>query len=708
MDWAKRPRGRKKQESQDVPEVAADYSRFSSNNQRDESIDQQQQKCREHASRLGHTILPAYEFEDRAVSGTKLEREGLNEMLKAVEQGKFNVLYLYSLSRLARESVITLPILKKLVYVYGVRCICVTEGIDTDTTGWEVIAAIFALIHEQFIKDLSAAVIRGQEGALLSGYSVGDWCFGYGSEPVPGSEQKRAGRNSKPRKIYVINQEHADWVSQIFTWYVDEGMSIGQIVKKLNQLKAPKDHRSSSKEWHHDLVVNLLSNPKYIGDWPWGEMQNVRDPETGIVCQKPRSEEECEQWNREFPHLRIIDDNTFRRAQENLDANAQKWEKHRRANGKFTGSSNNTNGRLKVKLLHGLLKCAQCGSPFHSDGKRARCRGGKRGICESRTSVPVKLLESMILERIGTVILEDDQWFQCVFNDLLKLHREYENRVPATIREKERELHKVIQKIERLVDLVEQGDAPEDLQRRLKSREQERTEIQYELKQLRLERSNELGNPSEEWLRDRLKQLFDVLKESSPAANRALSALVGGEITLEEDEIPLRKRDYFRDKFRLNVRGVSNFLAGISATVEGTGQGEEVVIDFLQPDKADQQREIAKRMYDAQEPEFKIAEALGVSRSRVTKLLEEVFELRGEKKPDGRSRRSKLAVKHKEPPPFQAISGDVMKLFRDKKKYGEIAAALNIDRNTVTSSVKYWHEQRGLPIPDGRTRRKLL
>lgn len=492
----KRRRGKKKQESQDVPEIAADYSRFSSNNQRDESIDQQQQKCREHASRLGHTILPAYEFEDRAVSGTKLEREGLNEMLEAAKQGRFNVLYLYSLSRLARESVITLPILKKLVYVYGVRCICVTEGIDTDTTGWEVIAAIFALIHEQFIKDLSAAVIRGAGGALLNGYSVGDWCFGYGSEPVPGSEQNRAGRNSKPRKIYVINQEHAEWVSQIFTWYVDEDISINQITRRLNQLKAPKDHRSSSQEWHHDLVVTILSNSKYIGIWPWGEMQNVRDPETGIVCQKPRLEEEHEKWKWELPHMRIIDDSTFRRAQEKLDTNAEKWEKHRRANGKFTGSSPETNGRRKVKLLHGLLKCAQCGSPFHSDGKRARCRGGKRGTCDAVASVPVKLLESMILEKIGAIILEDDQWFQCVFNNLLNLHREYENRVPAAIKEKEREFYQVTQKIERLVDQVEQGDPPEDPQRRLKSRKEEQKDVQYELKQLRLERNHDLGTPN--------------------------------------------------------------------------------------------------------------------------------------------------------------------------------------------------------------------
>jgi len=324
----------------------------------------------------------------------------------------------------------------------------VTEGIDDKTTSWEVIAAIFALIHEQFIKDLSAAVIRGQEHALLNGFSVGDWCFGYGSEPVPGSEVMRAGRNSKPRMVYVINQEYADWVNKIFTWFVDEGMSISQIVRELNRLKAPKDHRASSKEWHHDLVVILLANSKYIGDWPWGEMQNVRDPETGSICQKPRSEEECEKWKRELPQLCIIDDNTFRRAQEKLDANAEKWEKHRRANGKFTGASTETNGRRKNKLLHNLLKCAHCGSPFHSDGKRARCRGRKRGTCGVVTSVPIQLLESMILEKIGTIILDDDQWFDCAFNELSKQNQEYENRVPAAIREKERELYQVTQKLE--------------------------------------------------------------------------------------------------------------------------------------------------------------------------------------------------------------------------------------------------------------------
>jgi len=148
--------------------------------------------------------------------------------------------------------------------------------------------------------------------------------------------------------------------------------------------------------------------------------------------------------------------------------------------------------------------------------------------------------------------------------------------------------------------------------------------------------------------------------------------------------------------------------SGTSSTIESADQGQEIVIDFIQPDEKDQQREIAKKMYDAKEPEFKIAETLGVSRSRVTHILDEVFELLGEEKPDGRTRRSTLDVKHKEPPLYQSIADDVMKLYDQRLLLGQIADALEIDRNTVTSSVKFWHEQRGLPVPDGRTRKIYL
>ncbi|MCA9014768.1 MAG: recombinase family protein, partial [Planctomycetaceae bacterium] len=500
----RRKRGLIKQHNSETQDVEASYSRYSSPLQREDSIERQQEACRQKAISNGHSISHDLEFSDSAVSGTKLEREGLNQLLESASKGEFNVLYFYSLSRLARESVITMPILKKLVYTYKVRCICVVEGIDTAVTGWEVIASIFSALHEQFIKDLSASVLSGQELALMQGYSVGDWCFGYGSEPVPRSEQSRAGRNSKPRMVYVINEEHAKWVNQIFTWFVDKGFSIGQIVRQLNQQNAPKDHRASTEDWHHTLVVGILSNEKYIGIWPWGEMQNVRDPETGKVHQELRSDEECEKWTREFPYLRIVDDYTFQKAQEKLDANSKKWGQHRRPNGRLNGSSLESNGRRQIRLLHGLLKCASCGSPFHSDGKRTRCRAGKRGTCEVVASAQLNVLETMVLETIGATLEDDQEWFDYALSELSRCHQEYENRVPAAIREKERAIHVLSQKIERLLDSVESGNAPDDFRQRLIRRQEEKTTLEDELRALQREVVTACAAPNAAWLREQL------------------------------------------------------------------------------------------------------------------------------------------------------------------------------------------------------------
>jgi hypothetical protein len=103
-------RRREHMDGQDVP--CASYSRYSTDNQREESITDQQRQCRERAaSTNGHQISPELEYADEAISGTKLHRQGLDALLRDAEAGKFRVLYFYNLSRLARESVISMPIL---------------------------------------------------------------------------------------------------------------------------------------------------------------------------------------------------------------------------------------------------------------------------------------------------------------------------------------------------------------------------------------------------------------------------------------------------------------------------------------------------------------------------------------------------------------------------------------------------------------------
>ena len=57
---------------------------------------------------------------------------------------------------------------------------------------------------------------------MLDQYCVGDYCFGFSSEPVPGTEGKGKGRNKQPKTRYIIEWNEVGWVVKIFYWFVIE------------------------------------------------------------------------------------------------------------------------------------------------------------------------------------------------------------------------------------------------------------------------------------------------------------------------------------------------------------------------------------------------------------------------------------------------------------------------------------------------------
>jgi site-specific DNA recombinase len=82
---ARRKNRRRRNDTEDRPhdctDVAASYSRYSSSQQCEDSITDQQRLCRELAGSNGHRLLPEFEYADEAISGTKLRRAGLDAML---------------------------------------------------------------------------------------------------------------------------------------------------------------------------------------------------------------------------------------------------------------------------------------------------------------------------------------------------------------------------------------------------------------------------------------------------------------------------------------------------------------------------------------------------------------------------------------------------------------------------------------------------
>jgi DNA invertase Pin-like site-specific DNA recombinase/transposase len=695
----------------------ASYSRFSSSGQREESIYDQQRKCRERAEINGHAISPDLEFSDQAISGTKRHRAGLDAMLAAAATGRIKVLYFHSLSRLSRESVITLPLLKQLVYNYGVRVVSVTEGIDSRDTGWDLIAHVMTIVHEQYLRDLAANVFRGQEGAVLAGFSVGDYCFGYKSEPIPGSEKGRRGRSAKPRKIYVIDPEAAAWVARIFYWFVRERRTLRWITQELNRMQAPKDHRASTKGWRHQYLPRLLKNRKYIGDWPWGEKANIRNPLTGDIRQRDRSPEECQKWSRHFAHLRLIDDETFEEAQQLLKANEEAYAASRKEKGKFDGSNGAASQRHPRHLLTNLIKCAHCGRTFHVGGARGKylfCPGYPMGTCTCQTQLRRDRAERMILDAIGDRILRNPGWLQLVVEETLKEWNARQADIPSELAAAQKALVEIDHKITNLVDRIEDGQGGPELNERLAQRRAQKRELAEKVERLRRANQERPPVPTEAWVNEQLAKLGEVLAQGTPAAAHALRDLAGGQILVTEIRQPGRQRYYLQGGFTIQVAALASMLLNAESNagdcqsdVDGAS-GEEIVIDFREPPQYEEESERAKALMDKGWLMIRIAEEMGKKKSYVRKLVKHWFESRGLPVPDGRSRRSVLEQKHCVPPPFERLADRVLKLLVDGWLIGEIAAKVGVCRDTITKVINYLRTVRGLDIPDGRARRRSL
>ncbi len=109
---------------------AAIYARYSSENQRPESIEDQVAACRRLAAQRGFTILDEHIYTDQAQSGARRDRHGLATLLTAAQSDQFQVLLVDDLSRLARDNFLMLSVLAELHFA-GVHVVSVADGLDS-------------------------------------------------------------------------------------------------------------------------------------------------------------------------------------------------------------------------------------------------------------------------------------------------------------------------------------------------------------------------------------------------------------------------------------------------------------------------------------------------------------------------------------------------------------------------------------------------
>ena len=704
-----RRRNRKATDAVLNQDVAASYARYSSDQQDAKSIVDQQRPCCDRAERDGKNIPDELQFVDEAVSGTKLQRDGFDRMLKAAEEGRFKTLYFFDLSRLARESVITITTLKKLVYVYKVRVVSVSEGIDSANEGWFALATLLGLQHEQYLKTLSANVLRGLIGNLFQDLSLGDLSFGYSSVPVPGAPLRGRGSRARPPKKYVIAEDEANWVRKVFLWYAKERQPIQWIVRELNRNNVPKDHRSGTQKWGRAGVRALLRRIKYLGIWPWGLTKNCRNPLTGQITKEMRSEEETQDWIRRFPELQIIDEETFAEAQRRLDKNEDDCEQFRDNEGKLSGSRG---GALAPRhLLQGRVRCAKCGSAFYVGGARGKyliCPAFRNGICECRTMLPRELAQRMILEEVGGRMLADLAWRQSVHDYARRAWDAYGSTAPSELESAEKQLGEIERRIDRLVDQIEDGLDDANVKQRLADRRREKEATLRDINKLRNATQSRPPEPTPEWIDEQLGNLHKVLTSGTPAAAIALGNLVG-DVVVSEVSRPGRKRPFLRGEFGLRARSVVNDINGsaglesLNNLAEHGADEEKIALDFVEADPKYEQSDLVKQLRDNCSANWEIAEQLGVSYSRVTYLWRFWYERRGLAVPELGDRPKR---KRRETPLYKQISEVAKQRWEQGASESEIGRDFKTTQATVREAITWWHESRNLPKPRFKDRRQ--
>ena len=184
---------------------AALYARYSSDLQRDASIEDQLRLCRERAGREGWHVADSYS--DRSVSGASLLRPGVQALMEDGQDGRFDVVLAESLDRISRDQEEIAGVYKRLTFA-GVRMVTLSEG-DIN----ELHIGLKGTMGALYLEDLADKTRRGLRGRIEDGKSGGGNSYGY-------RVVRKTGEDGAPvRGEREIEREQAAIVNRIFTEY---------------------------------------------------------------------------------------------------------------------------------------------------------------------------------------------------------------------------------------------------------------------------------------------------------------------------------------------------------------------------------------------------------------------------------------------------------------------------------------------------------
>ncbi|EDU37898.1 recombinase family protein [Clostridium sporogenes] len=434
---------------------AAFYGRFSSNNQREESIDAQLRATEEFAEKNGYDIVCNYA--DKAKSGRSDKRPEFLKMIKDAEKGLFNVVIVHKLDRFSRDKYHS-AVYKRKLKQYGVRLVSVTEQLDGSPES-VILESVIEGMAEYYSKNLARETMKGlKENAYQCKHTGGLAPLGY---------------EVNEEKKYVINEREAESVRLIFDMYIS-GYSHSQMVDELNargfKTKVGAIFRINS-------INSVLNNEKYTGVYIYNKSAK-KDAFGKRNSHAYKDPSEIIKIEGGMPQ--IVSKDTFKKAQDILKSRKRKP------------------GANKAKenyLLSGLIKCGCCGKSYQGNRRQAqnkpmyisyRCsyRGATSSkVCDNK-EIRKEYVEEYVLSELERKIFNDGAIAYLVAginNNLQKQNKIDDEKKEVIVNE----LKEIDAKINNIVTAIASGFMQEEFKMKMDELKEKKSDLEFKQAQLK-------------------------------------------------------------------------------------------------------------------------------------------------------------------------------------------------------------------------------
>ncbi len=401
------------------------YARYSSDNQREESIEGQLRECKAFAAKNDIQIVDTYI--DRAMSAKTDNRPEFQRMIKESSGGLFDVIIIWKLDRFARNRYDSAHY-KSILRKNGVKVVSATELISDSAEGI-LLESMLEGMAEYYSAELSEKVVRGlTENALKCKYNGGTLPIGYTID----SDQ-----------YFQIDPITAPAVLDAFKHYA-EGASMQEITDEMN-IKGIRTKRGGKISINS--ITRMLHNRKYIGEFRY---RDIVQP-NGIPA--------------------IIPNELFDRVQERMAVNKKAPAKHK-AEDEYL---------LTTKLFCGKCQCLMVGESGTSHIKNKvhryyKCVSVKNHKGCDKKTVRKEWLENLVIEQIRSIIF-DYELIEMLADKVMEMQGAENTTLPLL----KKQYAETQRGIDHLLNAIQQGILTPSTKERMEELEQQKSELSVQI-----------------------------------------------------------------------------------------------------------------------------------------------------------------------------------------------------------------------------------